>query len=385
VTAPIHDRLLRHSLPLLGVAGSASVLTFGAWQASTVVCALLLAAAGWVLGHRAARQGRRQHEDTTQQYLAQRQAFGEALAPVWSGHLEASRTQIESAVSALAQRFAGIVDKLDDAVAASNAATASVEDGHSGLVGVFSKGEAQLAGVVASLNDAMHSKAAMLDKVHGLHGFIQELHEMAADVASIASTTNLLAINAAIEAAHAGEDGRGFGVLAQEVRKLAARSGETGRRMAEKVKLISEAIAEARTTAAASGEQDAASVAASERTINAVLGDLRGVTDSLVGASARMRQESLGIKSEISEALVQLQFQDRVNQIVTHVKHNIEQLPPYLARNRCEYEQAGQLQPLDARALLAELERTYAMAEERAVHGGGKAATQPQDTEITFF
>lgn len=380
---PAH--LHRFQGPLLGIAGGVSTLALGSWGTSTVAAALLLSISGIALGWHGARQERHRRDEITVHYLAQRQSFGEALVPVWSGHLEASRSQIDSAVSALAQRFSGIVDKLDEAVAASSEATASVEDDSSGLVGVFAKGEARLGGVVASLKDAMHSKAAMLDKVHGLQVFVEELHEMAADVASIASTTNLLAINAAIEAAHAGEDGRGFGVLAQEVRKLAARSGETGRRMAEKVKLIGEAIVSARQTAAETSEQDNASVAASETTINAVLGDFRGVTDALVGASARMRQESLGIKSEISEALVQLQFQDRVNQIVTHVKHNIEQLPHYLGRNRAEYERAGLLQPLDAKALLADLERTYAMAEERTVHGGGKAAAQPQDTEITFF
>jgi methyl-accepting chemotaxis protein len=362
-----------------------AVLAVGAWGAGTAVVALLLVTAGLALGWHARRHELRVADEATRQYLTQRQHFGEAIAPVWSGHLEASRGQIESAVSALAQRFSGIVDKLDEAVAASHAATESVEDGSSGLVGVFAKGEARLGGVVSSLKDAMHSKAAMLDKVHGLQGFIEELHEMAADVASIASTTNLLAINAAIEAAHAGEEGRGFGVLAQEVRKLAARSGETGRRMAEKVRLISEAIAAARQSAAETGEQDSSSLAVSEQTINAVLGDFRGVTDALVGASARMRHESLGIKGEIAEALVQLQFQDRVNQIVTHVKQNIEQLPDCLQRNRVLYEEAGQLQPLDARTLLAQLERTYAMAEERAVHGGAKAAAATQDTEITFF
>jgi methyl-accepting chemotaxis protein len=76
----------------------------------------------------------------------------------------------------------------------------------------------------------------MLGKVQGLDRFIQELHEMAADVAKIAQQTNLLSLNAAIEAARAGELGRGFAVVAKEFRMLSLQSGDTGRNIAAKVR-----------------------------------------------------------------------------------------------------------------------------------------------------
>jgi methyl-accepting chemotaxis protein len=225
----------------------------------------------------------------------------------------------------------------------------------------------------------------MLEKIQGLEQFIKKLQEMAANIASIAAQTNLLALNASIEAARAGETGRGFAVVAGEVRMLSNRSAEAGKHIAQQVGLISDAIAATCRASAESRDQETRSMQTSESVIDTVLSDFRNVTDALVQSSSLLKDESIGIKSEVAEALVQLQFQDRVSQIMSHVRQNIERLPDFLQQNRQEYAHEQALPPLDSAPLLAELESTYAMAEERALHSGKKTAPKAAADEITFF
>lgn len=359
---------------LLGGAGAAGVIVATGASLAGVATGLGLGLWGLVASLQA-RRARQAADDDTRLYLQSRSRFGAQLATVWGAQIESSRAQMGAAIEALTQRFATIVERLEH-----NLRAAGDDDtGAGSLQGALARTQQELAGVTDALRRVMQGKGELLAKVQELGNFMTELQGMADAVKTIAAQTNLLALNAAIEAARAGPQGRGFAVLAQEVRALSALSGETGARMAERVGMINGAIVATRQVAEATAAQDDTDTLQSQQKIDQVLADLHGTTTAIVGASEALRAESRGIKNEINEALVQLQFQDRVSQIMSHVKANIERLPAVLA----EPQAPAALLPLDATELLAELASTYAMAEERAVHGTSDAARPAQ--EVTFF
>ena len=374
----MRQRPLYSCFPLaLALAAACAIVPLAGWQwHGFAIAAVLLAAGAWAFFHHpgAARQAPAVAGD----YLASRREFAEQVSSVWTSHIDASRAQMETAVVSLIERFSGIVYKLEQALATSGAARH--HEGGS-IVEVFAASEKELRSLLDMLAGAAASKEQMLKKIEGLQQITAQLQTMAADVASIAWQTNLLALNAAIEAARAGEAGRGFAVVANEVRMLSNRSADAGKHIAQQVGQISAAIGATCGAASDSMRAEGQAVQASEQMIGNVLASFRGVTDALVQSSDVLQAESAGIKSEVAEALVQLQFQDRVSQILSHVQQNIARLPSYLD----EQGAAGVALQLDARPLLAELESTYAMAEERTLHLGGAKPAPQQEDEITFF
>ncbi|TFE28070.1 methyl-accepting chemotaxis protein [Cohnella luojiensis] len=92
------------------------------------------------------------------------------------------------------------------------------------------------------MNDLSHNHGSMEERVNGLIAQASKISEINELIQEIVTQTSLLALNAAIEAAHAGEHGRGFSIVAQEIRKLAEQSGQAVKRSTSIVQNIESGI-----------------------------------------------------------------------------------------------------------------------------------------------
>lgn len=305
--------------------------------------------------------------------------------PIWSQQIESSRQQTEEAMIDLTQRFSGLANKLEEAVSASHQAAGDLGGTESkGMAAVLSESQLQLNEVLSLMHSAQENRDAMLAEIKSLTAYTLELNTMALDVAKIASQTNLLALNAAIEAARAGEAGRGFAVVADEVRNLSRLSSETAQKMSDKVDTINAGIGRVSEIAESSAARDHVSVANSEQAIEQVLTRFRQATDSLAESASLLQSESTDIHHEISNVIISLQFQDRVSQILNQVRNNMEHLSNHLNDPEQQVRTSGPIM-IDADSWLADMELTYATDEQRDIHHGRTTKPTASSADITFF
>lgn len=321
-----------------------------------------------------------EREAVIQQVGENLQALASQVLVVWAKQIETSRKRMDDAFVALTARFSEIVHRLNDAVNASRMAVgaSSEQASGNGLVSMLSSSENRLNTIVAALSEAKQDKEHLLSETRKMVQVIHELKLMASEVEGIADQTNLLALNAAIESARAGEAGRSFAVVADEVRKLSTRAGENGKRINGKVEMINRAILSSTAMVESSVERDTRSLEFSMTKIREVLDEFGAAAKGLEASTGLLQRESERITVEVSDALIQLQSQDRVNQVLMHVQSNIDQLCGKLALPH------GPLQSEDVAAVAGALRSSYTMEEELTNHGGG-ASVQAHTAEITFF
>ncbi|MFC5467447.1 methyl-accepting chemotaxis protein [Cohnella suwonensis] len=161
------------------------------------------------------------------------------------------------------------------------------------------KGDQLIRQAVGQMDETSQSMTRSTQTMDKLREHSEEIGSIVEMIRRISSRTNILALNASIEASRAGEHGRGFAVVAAEIRKLAEQTGDSVRKVEEKIDSIrSETHRMTGVIASASSEVEkgSATVTESGRLFAEITSEMRLVRSQAEDVSSSVEQLSAGIE-----------------------------------------------------------------------------------------
>ncbi|SDT78025.1 methyl-accepting chemotaxis protein [Actinoplanes derwentensis] len=265
------------------------------------------------------------------------------------------------------------------------------------LAGTLSRTETELSQVTAS-NDQLVGRliAYFTHRDHQIRRLVDQMRELdqhVKQIEQVSRATNILALNAMIEAVRAGEAGEGFSVVADEVRKLARRSAEAAHGIGSSIGDLTAKLDGVLSDDSQLDRDPDQSAATEETAMTRRLGGIAnaqremsemvaGILKETVVAAEQVQRSSSALTAETTGAVGHVQFQDISRQMLEHVADAVADV-----RRQCEDVASYVRDALTEEDLLArvisveDLREKHVMSRQRSTHAqqtGGSAQAGPE-------
>lgn len=228
-------------------------------------------------------------------------------------------------------------------------------------------------------------------KINSLSENIRDIKKLSQDIEYIAKTINLLALNASIESARAGEYGRGFAVIADEIRKLSDHSNKTAKEIKNLLNPILNSLEETYRTISSTSKVENT---AFENTIfiyDSIISSLVSSFQDIYNSFDSFILDTSEIRNTINSIISDLQFEDITKQMSTHITQMLNDMSNSIENIEILKNLKDDLLSLGIKKeIVDKIDQYSTMAEEReiarnVIFGGNNQIKETKEDDVTFF
>jgi methyl-accepting chemotaxis protein len=244
------------------------------------------------------------------------------------GELGRVQNLLREAIDSLTTSFQGVYVQTEEqrklAVAVT---TGTAEDGTAVQFDEFVRDTSDvMQRVVDSVIGNSKLGMELVELTDNIAAHAKDVQGILSEIGAIAKQTNLLALNAAIEAARAGEAGRGFAVVADEVRDLSGRTTQFSQQINTLMQSMQLSVKETESAIQAMASQDMTFALESKQQIEHIIRALEQQNIARIAAIGNLGGSATNVETLVGQAITALQFQDMVSQLLAHIGRRIDVL-----------------------------------------------------------
>ncbi|AKC88011.1 methyl-accepting chemotaxis protein [Pseudoxanthomonas suwonensis] len=300
------------------------------WAILTTLTLSWFGFAAWLLLRGAVPAHSPEHQRVVRE---QEQLLGELRSFVGK-EIDGSRHEVERARELIRQAVAGLggsfeaMNRKSRQQSGAMARIIADQDGAGGVdVARFAQhASSRMEQLVEALEQVAGQSTVTVQHIDQMAQHLDGIFALLEDVKSIADQTNLLALNAAIEAARAGEAGRGFAVVADEVRNLSERSTTFNEQIRKLAHSSKDAIAKVRETVTQMASRDLDRSREARAEAAQMLQNVAAINSSLGDGMREISECGRAIDGSVAEAVRALQFEDIATQALGGAHVHLDRL-----------------------------------------------------------